>query len=110
MILQTICSILDLEAPIEYELLKKRVLRCYGISRSSSLIDPVFKRIVSKADVQIIKQGRSRFVWRKGQNPDLYPYFRLEDDPALKRSPDQICDEEFCNAIRLCALERPSLT
>lgn len=106
----TLLEILEIESPISIDLLKKRLLRSYGISRTSNLIDPVFNTLLRQSGVCVIEQGRTRIVWKPSHHPANYCLYRKESDPSSRRSPDQICQEEYCALLGILCKEDPSLS
>lgn len=107
-------KIIDIEAPITYDRLVKKVLRSFDIGRASAqtleATDRAFKKVVSQAN----KQAGVKFYWRKDQEPDDYRIYRCDINYDEKRLPDEICQQELKNAIcaTLCekgALDKESL-
>lgn len=102
-------QIIDVEAPIHYDRLMKKVLRSFDIGRSSvqtlEAVDKALKKTVSKTN----KQEGVKFVWRKDQNPDTYRMYRKDQNFDDKRTPAEVCQQELKNAVCLTLKEKGAL-
>lgn len=92
-------KIIDVEAPISYDRLVKKILRSFDISRSSvqtiEATEKALKKTVSKSN----KQNGVKFYWREDQNPDAYGVYRVDTDIDDKRGVDDVCQQELKNAV-----------
>ena len=99
-------QIIDVEAPIQYDSLIRKTLRAFGIGRASSYTleaaDKAFKKVTAKQ----YKQSKVRFVWRIDQIPEKYLVFRKDLEQMNKRTPDEICVQEFKNAVCITLREK----
>lgn len=99
-------QIIDVEAPIQYDNLIRKTLRAFEIGRSSSYTleaaDKAFKKVAAKQ----YKQSKVRFVWRIDQIPEKYFVFRKDLEQMNKRTPDEICVQEFKNAVCITLREK----
>lgn len=99
-------QIIDVEAPIQYDNLIRKTLRAFEIGRSSSYTleaaDKAFKKVAAKQ----YKQSKVRFVWRIDQIPEKYFVFRKDLEQMNKRTPDEICVQEFKNAVCITLQEK----
>jgi hypothetical protein len=98
-ICEQIKTVIDIEAPISQDLLCKRILSEWGISRIGSRIETHFTRLFSLLDLKYTI-GIKRFFWRADQNPNDYFFYRITKQEQLKRDALDIAPEEFSNAIR----------
>lgn len=102
-------QIIDVEAPISYERLVKKLLRSFGIGRSSAqtleAADKAFKKTVSKTSTQ----AGVKFVWKQDQLPEAYRCYRREQNPEDKRLPDEICRQELKNAVCVTLKQKGAL-
>ncbi len=108
-IAQTILGILEMEAPICRELLCKRVLSLWGISRSSSKSVSAIEGILAVVQKGETAERDRIFYWNPNQNPEDYAVYRIEQEDD-KRSIDEISAYEISNAILEVLLEQISLT
>jgi hypothetical protein len=108
-IVEKLQQIIDVEAPIHYDRMTKKVLRAFGIGRSSAqtleAVDKAVKKTVSKTQ----KQSGIKFVWRRDQDPNTYRVYRIDVAAGDKRSADEICQQELKNAICVTLAEKGAL-
>ncbi len=98
-IAERINSIIDIEAPIEYDRLVKKVLRSFNIGRSSQATLDATDKALKKTNSKVNKQSGVKFYWRKDQDYDLYRTYRVDATSDDKRGPDEICQQELKNAV-----------
>lgn len=108
LIVDTINRILEAEAPISVDLLQKRLLRSFGISRSSAILDAAFAGLLKQSAVTLTVQDKTQIAWHEKQKPEEYALYRHEPNPSLRRSPDQIPLQELKNAVLLAAAIQPA--
>ena len=98
-VVERLQKVIDIEAPISYDRLVKKVLRSFDIARISTatqeFIEKALKKIVAKNN----KQNGVKYYWRNDQNPDEYYIYRTETDISDKRSMDDISQQEIKNAV-----------
>ncbi|MCI1318743.1 MAG: DUF3320 domain-containing protein, partial [Atopobiaceae bacterium] len=99
---QTFDGVLAVEAPIEEELLFRRVARLYGIARMGNRIHARLEEGLKASHGRKVTQAGRTIVWRREQNPKDYVVYRVPQDAAAKRSFEEIPLEEIAAA----ALER----
>lgn len=91
-------TIVDIEAPIEKEMLFRRVLELTCVARMGSNVqaklEAGFKRLKAK---KVSSAGRS-MVWRKTDDPKNWAVYRVTEDPADRRKPEQLPLEEIIAA------------
>ncbi len=92
-------QILDREAPISYDRLVRKTLRAFHIARASAQTLEATEKILKKVSAKVNKQSGVKFYWRKDQEPDQYRIYRIDVDPADKRSVDEICQQELKNIV-----------
>ena len=93
-----ILSILQTEAPISKELLCRRVLATWSISRLGSRIDAYFNSLFSQMGIKFTG-GERRFYWSANQNPESYFQYRISELESQRRDASDISPEEVSNAI-----------
>ena len=95
LIMSQILDVIACEAPISRDLLCRRVLSMWGISRIGSRIDEHFNRIFVRMNLKSTGVGKGRFFWKQDQNPKEYMNYRLYMTNA-----SDICPEEVSVAVR----------
>ncbi|WP_078349696.1 DUF3320 domain-containing protein [Mucilaginibacter pedocola] len=102
-------NVLQTEAPISKNLLSKRVLSAWGISRMGARISTHFDSIISQMALQSTGNGQNTFYWGNGQNPDSYSQYRVPLNDAQKRDADDLPPQEIANAVRQILINQISL-
>ena len=88
------------EAPISENLLMRRVVQSYGISRSGSRIQMFMRGIFRSMGMKATIQNGERFYWSSQQDPSTYRDFRANGDSAeSKRDAKEIPVQEAANAV-----------
>jgi len=96
-----ISSVLEAEAPISRELLCKRVLEAWGISRAGARISRRFDLLVSTMWLKCTKLGDAIFYWEDGIDSAQYDDFRVPStDDRTRRSFENIPPEEIASAAK----------
>lgn len=94
-----ILLILEKEAPISKELLCRRILDSWSISRLGSRIDSYFNTLFKQIGLKFT-DGERRFYWKENQIPDSYTIYRVSELESQRRDAIDISPEEVSNAIR----------
>jgi hypothetical protein len=92
-------DVMQTEAPISRNLLCRRVLAAWGISRLGSRINNHFDLIFSQLGLMPAKSGKNSFLWRKDQQPEKYSNYRVAKNEAEKRDADDLPPEEVAIAV-----------
>ena len=96
-----ISAVLEAEAPISRDLLCKRVLEAWGISRIGARIGKRFDLLVSSMWLKCTKQGDAIFYWEDGMDPAQFDDFRIPStDDRTRRSFENIPPEEIASAAK----------
>jgi len=97
-------QVVETEAPINYDLLCKRVLRACGIARMGSRVAGHIGLLLERMNM---KTTRDTFLtyWRNDQNPEEYPFIRYSNE----RDATDIPTRESLNAAILVLEEQMSL-
>ena len=98
-LLKAIQEIVNVEAPVSLERLVFKVLRAVQIGRSSAGLSDAIEKLLRKLDINVNKQNGLKYVWKSDQNPDTYPYYRVDANCEDKRSMSDISQQELKNAI-----------
>lgn len=109
-IIEQIENVLQTEAPISKNLLCKRILAAWNISRMGSRLERRFQEIFSIAKLNNTKQGNEVFYWDKNQTSSKYELFRVPKDDATRRNIEDICQEELSNAVKYILQNQISLS
>ena len=106
MITEKIQQIIDTEAPVSYDTLVKKTLRSFNIARSSPKTLEATQKALKIANTQMNKQQGVKFYWRKDQDPSAYYSFREDKNANIRRSVNDICQQELKNAVCMTLLEK----
>ncbi len=99
-ILAQIEQVLQTEAPVSKNLLSKRVLNAWGISRNGARINAYFEILFAEVNMQQVTHRQAVFCWRSEQQPSSYSIYRSAKKDAEKREADDLPPEETANAAR----------
>ena len=95
---QQIAEIVELEAPIYENLLKRRIARAWGFSRTGGNIQKVLDECLPK-DLETTQYGEERVFWSSEQTAAGYRVYRVGTSDETKRAIDEIPPEELANAM-----------
>ncbi len=93
-------QVLETEAPIMKNLLAKRVVSAWGISKIGTRINAHFERLLNESDLTETKFADSRVFWNDKVNPDNYIGYRVSTINGQKRDADDLPPEEVANGIK----------
>lgn len=93
-------QVLEVESPISKNLLCKRVLAAWGISRMGSRLNTHFESLFDNAGLKSIKNGSNHYFWKPNHEPATYSIFRITVDDAGKRDADDLPPDEVANAVK----------
>ncbi|WP_217602333.1 DUF3320 domain-containing protein [Chitinophaga sp. GbtcB8] len=95
-----IFDVLEAESPISKNLLCKRVLAAWGISRMGTRINFHFEGLFNQLDIEQTTYGDKTFFWKKGQQAKDFTVYRIAATEAAKRDADDLPPEEIATAVR----------
>lgn len=99
-IIEQIKQIMEVEAPISHNLLSKRLLKSWGISRLGIRLNRYLSELYLRLELQKTKQNNICFYWLKEQDPTQWNTFRVPVEADPKRNADELPKEEvFCAII-----------
>lgn len=98
-LLRTLESILDTEAPIYRTALWKRVLGSFGISHPPVRIYEYLERMVETLYPFVTLDGEQPVYWNKNQNPTTYRLIRVGEKDESRRDPSMVPWVEVINAM-----------
>lgn len=82
---QRMKTVLDAEAPLPKDVLYKKVLASYGITRSTAKITELMNSCLDVLKVQVTQQFEDDFVWSKQITPDTLNFFRTSGTSSPDR-------------------------
>ena len=98
---QQIETVLSVEAPISREILCKRVLEAWGISRMGARINRRFDELFSSMHLEVATAENVTFLWNSFVESCQYNDFRVpSSDPKSRRNLEHIAPEEIAAAIK----------
>lgn len=104
-----ILQILERESPVSKNLLSKRLLAAWGISRIGSRAASHIESILPTVDMKITQKGKNVILWKQQHNPSEYSVFRISELESHKRDADDLPPEEVANAVRYVLINQISL-
>ncbi len=93
-------DIIEREAPISKNLLYRKVLSAWMITRLGNKVELVLDNAIKSLQIKTTISYGTVFYWRDDQNPEEYKEYRFAQNENEKRSMDDICAQEVSNAIR----------
>jgi len=97
-IVNDILSILENEAPISKDLLCRRILNSWSISRLGSRIDAYFTSVFKQMNMKY-SEGSKLFYWNENQDPESYFTYRISTLESQRRDASDISPIEVSNAV-----------
>ena len=88
-------KIIDMEAPISYDILIRRALRSFDILRASVHTTEDSEKTLKKVRCKSNKQNGIKYFWREDQDPEAYNMYREDVNFEDKRSLDDVTQHEF---------------
>jgi len=99
-ITQQIQQVIDLEAPINYALICRRVIAAWGISKLGTRIQSRFEQVFSSIKLNTTEDAEHAITfWKNEQNPADYNIFRLPANEGERRNAEDIPATEVSNAV-----------
>ncbi|MBR7108092.1 MAG: DUF3320 domain-containing protein [Lentisphaeria bacterium] len=95
---QQIAEVITREAPIYENLLKRRIARAWGFSRTGGNIQRVLDECLPK-NLETTQHGEDRVFWSAEQTAAGYSVYRVGNSDETKRTIDEIPPEELANAM-----------
>ena len=106
---QQIIQVVNTEPPISQNLLCRRVLAAWGISRNGTRVNAHFENLFPQLPIKRTQIGKSIIFWKEEQNPDSYASFRVSDLESQKREADDLPPEEVAYGVREILVNQISL-
>jgi len=104
-----ITHIIDVEGPIEHELLVKRIRQGHGWSKAGDPIRRTIKNAISKMQTKTMFMDKV-YYWANDTIPEQWKKARYAQEEVDKRKTEELCPEEI-NAIGMWyKRERPNIS
>jgi hypothetical protein len=95
-----ITTVIEHEGPISRQLLCKRVLAAWGITRTGTRIDRYFTELLSKIPSIKTKAEEMDFYWPLASTPALHDRFRIAKQESERRNAEDLPVEEAASAVK----------
>lgn len=105
MVKNVILKLLAKEAPIEFTVLRERVMKLWSFNKASQKFNNLFTEIIAEMDVSVVHDRDKDFVWNVQQEPELYNIYRKMGERSLQ----QVCTEELINGLYVAVRENGSM-
>ena len=96
-------------APICEELLVRRVVQSFGISRAGSRIQGKMTEIINECGLKFTLYDFEKIYWSDAQEPENYETFRISGSEENRREAEHVPVQEAANAIIRVLSEQVSL-
>lgn len=94
-----IIQVVNEEGPISHNLLCRRIIQAWGMTKVGNRIDDRILKLCNKLKLQITRIGRTKYYWPKNVVPVEYTLFRVpSDNSQTRRNIGDIPGEEIKNA------------
>ena len=104
-------QVLQKEAPISRNLIRRRMMEVWSIPRISIRVDHTIEEALRFLRLRSTGVNYRKFYWADDQNPEGYDTFRLPTDaPQTQRQIEDIAPEELAAAVRYILQTQFSLT
>ena len=101
---QQIIDIIKKESPIYESVLKKRIARAWGFSRTGGSIQKILDSCMPSA-LEITCCGEEKVFWAPEIKAADYSFYRVGNEEETKRAIDEIPPEELANAMNEILLD-----
>lgn len=104
-----ISEVLKKEAPICEDLLIRRVVQSFGISRAGSRIHGKMTEIINECDLKFTLYDFEKIYWSDTLEPESYETFRISGSEENRREAEHVPVQEAANAVIRVLSEQVSL-
>lgn len=101
--------VVETEAPIIKNLLARRILTAWGISKLGNRINAQFDQLISEMNLKRTKNDENTIYWSENLNHEDYLTFRVYTTNGQKRDAEDIPYEEISNAVKEILVHQISL-
>lgn len=99
-IFEKIIQVINCEAPVSKNVLFKRILYSFGISRLGARIERRFSQLLNELKVPTTTCGTNVFLWSEETNPESITIYRVFANEADKRDIEDLPPEETACAVK----------
>lgn len=93
-------NVVEAEAPIMRNLLARRVLAAWGISKLGTRINAQFEQLLNDVNLNKTLTDGTIVFWSESLKPDEYTGYRISTAGGQKRDAEDIPAEEIANAVK----------
>lgn len=97
---EQIRAVVETEAPIMRNLLARRVLAAWGISKLGTRINAQFEQLLGDVNLKKTDTDGNTVFWSENLKPDKYTSYRVSTANGQKRDAEDIPPEEIANAVK----------
>ncbi|MBP3039566.1 DUF3320 domain-containing protein [Bacillaceae bacterium Marseille-Q3522] len=97
MISEQIHNVVAQEAPVSLDQLGKRVADAWGFTKTGTKIKEVIENVVEQLALFKTEEEKGVFIWENEEQYRTFTRFRLAGEN--RRSPEDICKEEYANGV-----------
>ena len=90
-------QVIDVEAPISFSELTRRIIEAWGFSRSGANIERTIKNSMTMGTLYITTEEKGEFLWKNEEQYKNYTKFRVMND--YRREPQDISVIEYANGV-----------
>jgi len=94
-----VLKVLETEAPVSKEILCRRVLAIWSVTRIGSRIEAFLNSLFRQMKLKYSDSGK-RFYWNENQDPANYMNFRISEIESERRDASDIPPEEISVAVK----------
>lgn len=104
-----ISDILKAEAPVSYDVVYKKTLACFGMTRGGAGVKKAFENAFAQLDIPVTTVNDTKFCWLSQEQIMNYSICRITKDDGEKRSMDEIAPQEIANGINIILADQISM-
>lgn len=108
-LLEQLQKVLKQEAPVCKEILFRRVLTAWGISRMGVRLERRLAELLERLGIPYSESGSQKFYWNPDTRPESYEAFRVPEEGGFRRELDEIPPEELAAAVHYLLRRQISL-
>lgn len=102
-------QVLKEEAPVAKEILFRRVLAAWSITRMGARLERRLSGMLEQMEHKETQSAGQSFLWAAGMDPEAYEVFRAPEDGGFRRELDEIPPEELSAAVHALLRQQISL-
>ncbi len=103
-------DVLKAEAPVSKNVLYKKTLSCFGITRGTSTVKKAFEQACAELGVCTTNSKGNDFCWQSPEQVINYNVCRITKDGGEKRPMDEIAPEEIAAGVKIILTDQISMS